>query len=65
MGIKNRVERIERALGMEDEDELIELDVGDGKPLVMTNREFDELLREIEGTRLMPKDDPPRAEPRG
>ena len=59
MGIKNRVERIERALGMEDEDELIELDVGDGKPFVMTNRELDELLKEISNnphSRLMPKD---------
>ena len=59
MGIKNRVERIERALGMEDEDELIELDVGDGKPFVMTNREFDELLKEISNnphSHLMPKD---------
>ena len=65
MSIESRVERIEKALGLAEEDELIEIDVGDGKPLVMTNREFDELLREIEGTRLLPKDDPPRAEPRG
>jgi len=65
MSIESRVERIEKALGLAEEDELIEIDVGDGKPLVMTNREFDELLREIEGTRLMPKDDPPPTEPRG
>ncbi len=65
MTIEKRVERIERALGMEDEDELIELDLGDGEVFTMTNREFDELMRSAQGTRIMPKDAPPPTEPKG
>jgi hypothetical protein len=65
MSIENRLRRIEERLGMEDEDELIELDLGDGEVFTMTNREFDELMRSAQGTRIMPKDDPPPTEPRG
>jgi len=65
MSIENRLRRIEERLGMEDEDELIELDLGDGEVFTMTNREFDELMRSAQGTGIVPKDDPPLTEPRG
>ena len=54
MSIESRLKRIEKRLGMND-DEMVELDFG-GETLVMTGRELDRLLREIEGTRILPKE---------
>ena len=51
--IENRLDRIERELGMDDE--MVEFDFGD-EIVTMTGREFDELLHEIKGTRIMPHD---------
>lgn len=56
MSIKGRLDRIERELGMND-DEIVEFDFGDGIGIVkMTGREFDELIRSAQGTRIMPHD---------
>jgi hypothetical protein len=56
MSIESRLDRIERQLGMDD-DEMVELDFG-GEIIFMTEREFAELLREIEGSRVLPRTKP-------
>ena len=65
MSIESRVERIERALGMDNDDKLIELDLGD-ETVTMTNREFGQLLKEISDnphSRLLPKTCPAEDSP--
>jgi hypothetical protein len=60
MSIESRLGRIERNLGM-DADEMVELDFG-GETIAMTESEFAELLREIEGSRLLPRTKPFKTE---
>lgn len=53
--IENRLERLERALDINgDQDRPFELDFGGGVRFTTTDREFGQILREIEGTRILP-----------
>ena len=66
MSIENRLRRIEERLGMDNDDKLIELDLGD-ETVTMTNREFGQLLKEISDnphSRLLPKTCPVEDSPR-
>jgi hypothetical protein len=62
MSIESRLRRIERRLGMDDDDELIEFDLG-GETVTMMNREFGQLLKQINGTGIRPKTCPTEDSP--
>jgi hypothetical protein len=53
MDIRRRLNRLERACGLAEDDRPTAL-VLDGETFMVTSREMAELLREINGTRILP-----------
>jgi hypothetical protein len=51
--IRQRVERLEQACGLGDDDQPTPLGL-DGQTIMVTPRELDEFLKEINGSRVLP-----------
>jgi hypothetical protein len=52
--LKTRIEKVEKQCGCDDDDQIVTLDFGGGVVFRCTQRQLKELLKSINGSRLLP-----------